>query len=192
MSHRWLALWIFGPIGAGKSRVIERMPVADFVRVDQDMELETQLRAAGLPLDTRQHDAAQREAFLQLRKTIIAELWRQVPDWRAQGCDLIFETTGNKPSLFRAEVEKAQACGYRSLGCALRVPLAVCLERNQGRERVLDDTVVEASWRDFERALADGTYAEIFAGDRLVICEEAERAAEAVEAWLREMSPRPQ
>src|SRR5947207_11964782 len=63
MKNLRLGLWIFGPIGSGKSHVLSRLPLEDFERVDQDAELERLLRAAGLPLDTRTYDAAQSAEF---------------------------------------------------------------------------------------------------------------------------------
>jgi hypothetical protein len=149
MKLRRLALWIFGPVGAGKSHVLSQLPLGHFERVEQDAELERRLRDAGLPLDTRRYSASQRAEFLRLREHVISELWTRVPAWREKGCNLVFETTGNKPGLFREQIEAGRAHGYTTLGCALRVPLALCLEHNRGRERVLADELVEGAWTAF-------------------------------------------
>jgi predicted kinase len=186
MKHRPLSLWIFGPIGAGKSRTIAQLPLESFERVDQDAELEPILRAAKVPLDTRQHDESERAEFLRLRRWVSAELWEKVPAWRAEGRNLVFETTGDKPALFRAEVLAGRAAGYETLACALRVPLAECLKRNRGRERVLADAIVENTWRDFEKALTDGVYSEIFAQEQLHVCDSAQAASRVANAWIRE------
>jgi|GEM_PF-5107609 len=186
MKNRRLALWIFGPIGSGKSHVMSQLPLEHFTEVVQDAEVERLLRTAGLPLDTRRHDASQRDEFRRTRQRVIARLWDMVPVWREAGRNLVFETTGNKPTLFRAEVEAGRAAGYHTLACALRVPLSVCRQQNQTRERVLEDAIVEDTWREFERFLADGTYADIFAGSRLEICESTEAAVHAAQRWLAE------
>src|SRR5690349_6737401 len=112
MKNRRLALWIFGPIGSGKSHVMSRLPLEHFTEVVQDAELERTLRAAGLPLDTRRHNAGQREEFRRIRQRVITDLWNAVPAWRKEGRNLVFETTGNKPALFRTEVEAGRAAGY--------------------------------------------------------------------------------
>jgi predicted kinase len=171
MKQQLLAIWIFGAIGSGKSTLLASLP-PKFRVIDQDAELEREMMVHGLPFDTRLHDADQAGAFAELRRHVADKLWKQVPRWREDGIPLAFETTGNKPPLFRAAVEECRAAGYLNIGVALRCSLALCESRNRARRRVLPLPVVETSWLDVESYLSDGTYAELFGHDYLMIPEE--------------------
>lgn len=179
-----LAIWIFGPIGSGKSELLARLPLAGFQRVQADDELERHMLAQGLKLDVSQHGERERREFRDLRAEVTLELWGKVPGWREEGRDLAFETTGDKPPLFQIEIEAGRAQGYHTLGCGLHMPLADCLARNRQRPRVLSDGAVSASWHAFERFTADGTYARLFAAEELVLTDDLDYAAEFVGAWL--------
>lgn len=167
MKQQRVAIWVFGPIGSGKSTLLAHLP-AEFLRIDQDVELEQEMLASGIQLDTRLHDQSQAATFTALRRRLADHLWEQVPHWRDQGIPLAFETTGNKPELFRAAVEQCRAAGYLNIGVAVRCGLALCQGRNRARRRILPPAVVESSWRDFESYLADGTYAHLFGSGHLV------------------------
>jgi predicted kinase len=171
MKQQPLAIWVFGAIGSGKSTLLAGLP-PEFRIIDQDSELEREMVASELPFDTRLHDAAQASTFAELRRRAADKLWEQVPHWRDQGIPLAFETTGNKPSLFRAAVEECGAAGYLNVGVALRCSLALCESRNRARRRVLPQSVVESSWRDFNSYLSDGTYAELFGRGHLILAVE--------------------
>jgi GTPase SAR1 family protein len=99
-----LAIWVFGPVGAGKSLLISRLPLDAFRIVDQDALLEEELARRGLCLDATQHTATERTQFQSIRRQVAAALWNQVPVWRKEGINLCFETTGDKPHLFEAEL----------------------------------------------------------------------------------------
>ncbi|MBS0659787.1 MAG: hypothetical protein JSR82_16220 [Verrucomicrobia bacterium] len=179
-----LALWIFGPIGSGKSDLLERLPLAGFQRVQADDELERRMQAQGLKLAVADHGDRERREFRELRAQVTLELWGRVPGWRQEGRNLAFETTGDKPPVFQIEIEAGRELGYHSLGCGLRTPLADCLARNRQRPRVLADAAVQASWAAFERSVADGTYARLFAAEELILTADFDEADAFVRAWL--------
>jgi predicted kinase len=185
MSGR-LSIWVFGPVGSGKSYVLARATPEHFHVVSQDAEFERHLHESGLPLNTRYYGEEQSQQFGSLRAMTAHTIWSHVPALRDRGENLAFETTGNKPHLFRAEVEAGHRHGYNTLACALRIPLETCLARNASRHRILPEDVVSATWHVFEQALAEGTYREIFTRDRLQICSSAQEAIQATEDWLRE------
>lgn len=179
-----LALWIFGPIGSGKSDLLERLPLADFQRVQADVELERQMQATGLRLAVAEHGERERREFREMRAKVTLELWGRVPGWRQEGRHLAFETTGDKPPVFQVEIEAGRALGYHSLGCGLRTSLADCLARNRQRPRILSDAVVQASWNAFERFTGDGTYARLFAAEELILTDDFAEAEAFVRSWL--------
>lgn len=180
--RRPLALWIIGPIGAGKSHMLARLAPASWRIVDQDAELERRLEEHGVPLDTRTHDLLQAALFARLRQEVIDHLWQQVIEWRHRGISLAIETTGNKPPLLRAEVAAGSVLGYLNLGVGLCRPLELCLARNRARRRVLADEMVRSTWDDFERFLRDGVYAEIFGAEAFYLDVSGDVAA--VQSWL--------
>jgi hypothetical protein len=183
VTHR-LAIWVFGPIGAGKTRLLSKLPLRGFRRIDQDAELEKEMRAAGMSSDIRGYTDAERDRFLRLREQVARTLWDQVPTWRDAGENLCFETTGDKPHLFEAELIEGRRHHYRSFGCGLRCSLEDCLAQNRTRTRVLPDELVEASWQAFERFRADGSYTRIFRNDRLEFCDDQNAAAELIQTWM--------
>ena len=179
------ALWIFGPVGSGKSRLLSRLSLNRFQRIDQDAALEKSLRDRGAALNLASYPEQKVAELHQLRAQIAAELWNKVPEWRRRGNDLVYETTGNKPHLFRIEVGLDQAHGYRILGIGIRSRLEQCLTRNAGRERVLSDAVVRETWNAFAEADRSGIYAQIFSSAELLLTEDAETALTVAEDWLR-------
>jgi hypothetical protein len=184
MKTRRLAIWVFGPIGAGKTSLLARFPLGGFRRVDQDAELEKEMRAAGMPPDMRSYTVEERARLARLREEVARALWAQVPAWREAGENLCFETTGDKPHLFEAELIGGRRHGYRSLGCGLRCSLEDCLAHNRSRTRVLPDRIVEASWEAFERFCGDGSYSRIFAEERMEIFDDPDSAAEFLGKWI--------
>ncbi len=179
-----LAIWVFGPVGAGKSLLISRLPLDAFRIVDQDALLEEELARRGLCLDATQHTATERTQFQSIRRQVAAALWNQVPVWRKEGINLCFETTGDKPHLFEAELIANRNRGYQTLGCALNIPLDKCLAQNRVRSRVLSDETVAASWTAFQNYLATDVYSRLFAGENLEICTSVPDAEITVTSWL--------
>ena len=148
-----LAIWVIGPAGAGKSRLVASAHPRNVV--DQDAELE---RLVTGPYDWPN--------LGPLRRLATERAWSRVPALRAAGEPIVFETTGDKPELLAVEVAAGHAAGYREIGVGLRVPLEVCLARNRARARVLPDDVVIATWHAFEQHLPD--YARILDSFQLV------------------------
>ena len=68
MVTRRLAIWVFGPIGAGKSRLLSQLPLEGFRRIDQDAELEREMRVAEMSLDIRNYTEAERARLARLRE----------------------------------------------------------------------------------------------------------------------------
>ena len=165
MRSQPIALWIIGPAASGKSSLPRP---GDFAVVDQDRELESLMVAQGLPLDTRTHDAGQAAAFASLRAMASDRAWERVHELRRLRQSIAFETTGDKPSLLKDEVELNNHVGYLNLGVGLHVELAECLERNRRRLRVLPDHVVNRSWHIFESYVAAGVYEAILGVNRFI------------------------
>jgi predicted kinase len=180
-----LALWVFGPVASGKSRVLSHLPLDDFHLVDQDARLERELHARGWHARTAEYDAAQQAEFARLRAEVAQALWDKVPNWRAARENIAFETTGNKPHLFKIEIEAGHLYGYDTLACALRCPLARCLEQNARRSRVLPDHVVRETWEAFEHALSEGVYGKMLAAEQYHVCNTPEEAVSLAAAWLQ-------
>ncbi len=178
-----LSVWIFGPIASGKSRLISRLSPENFKVVQADAELERRVAEAGLHLEVEKYDAREQALFQATRNRVTAELWARIPPWREQREDIIFETTGDKPNLFRGEIEAGHARGYRTLGCGLEVSLEQCLANNRSRRRILSRETVSASWQAFERYRADGTYERLLEQDELLISADAGALAAFARAW---------
>jgi len=181
------ALWLVGPPASGKSRIAACLAPLGFHRVDQDARFEAALREDGRALDVR----ADYDRAMALRRAVTDAIWAEVPGWRAEGRPLLFETTGDKPPLFSVEIERLRADGYRLAALLVRRPLHECLARNRARERVLPDGVVERAWAKFERNLADGVYARMFAGDPQRVVEPAGPVSDLAEWTLAALAPAP-
>lgn len=176
MAIERLVLWVIGPIGSGKSRLLSAGLPSGCRVLDQDAELESELAARGLPGDYRTHDAAQAATVATLREEVAGRTWSRLPEWLAMGVPVAIETTGDKPHLLRQEVASAaRVAGYRSVGVGLRCDLATCVRRNQSRYRVLPDAVVEASWNRFEWNLSHQVYEAILGVDAWLVLREPER-----------------
>jgi len=173
MSDAKISLWVLGPVGSGKTTLLQRYLPPDFRLLDQDAQLEQELLARHIPLDTRTHDPVEAETFRALRREVSDRVWTQPPGWRLLGVPLAFEVSGDKPHLLQIEVELDRAAGYRSLGVAVRCPLETCLRRNGQRCRVLPDDVVESTWLAFEKYLATGAYTAIFGPSAFHIAADA-------------------
>ncbi len=182
-----IALWIIGPCGSGKSTLIDKQLPSQFLRIEQDPELEAALLSAGLPLDMRWSSAEQLATIAKLRMAIADRVWSQVPVWRSRQLSMTFAVTGNKPHLLRDEVERGRAASYVNLGVGLRCPLATCLVQNAMRRRVVPDALVEGTWHDFELNLTAGVYDAIFGARRFCCVRDPEQFD--LRQWLREQIP---
>ena len=122
-----------------------------------------------MPLDMRLYDGAQTIAFAALRNEVTAAVWGEVPRLRASGVPLAFETTGDKPHLFRDAVQANADVGYGNFGIGLRCSLESCLRRNRSRARVLPDSVIRETWTAFNANLIETVYDEILGADAFVV-----------------------
>jgi hypothetical protein len=129
----------------------------------------------------------QMAAIAELRRAVANRVWSQVPEWRSRRLPMAFAVTGNKPHLFRVEVELGRAASYLNLGLGLRCSLATCLTQNETRRRVLPDALVESTWNDFERNLGVGVYDSIFGAGRFDCVRDPEQFD--LSEWLRKQIP---
>jgi hypothetical protein len=160
MMAKPVALWFLGPPGSGKSFAIARL--AGWQIVSQDQELERLLAEHRLPLDTRMYTPAMAAQFTELRAQASVQTWNEVPDLRRSGQPIVYESTGDKPTLLAVELEHDRQAGYLSLGIGVDGTLEDCLRGNRQRRRVLPEVVVSDAWHTFQQHLADGTYPALF------------------------------
>lgn len=161
-------LWVIGPPASGKSHLLSQLSQRFPQVIDQDRLLESQLAAAGIPLDFRLHDESVAEQVRRFREQASHQTWANAPVWRRSRADFAVETTGDKPDSLAKEIAADRQFGYRDMAICLSCPLEVCLDRNQSRQRVLPEAVVSTAWTVFHRHLSQGTYHAILGESSMI------------------------
>jgi predicted kinase len=113
---------------------------------------------------------------------------KQKKFYEAGRLGMIIDGTGHVYSKIQKNKKYAESLGYDTYMVFVNTSLEVAKERNKNRERVLDDTRLEKSWKDVQDNL--GKFQNLFGGnfrivDNTVYKPIAKQVQKAVNAFVR-------